>query len=184
MTGPSEPEGQSRPFEPMPSAPALNEQELSQVAVARPKSVDNAFLAWIIATAIGIVGLIVSLTLGSDQIRDTARASLERQGRSFTEQDVDNLATLSKTIAIVIVLILTALYLFFMFKMRAGRNWARITLTVLGALGVVFIVINLGSAAAVSLVISLVQAVLIVAAVVFMYRPDANQYFSAGRPRR
>jgi hypothetical protein len=188
MTTPSEPgpEGQRQPYdEPMPAAPALNEQDLAPTAaVVRPKSVDNAFLLWMIGAGISLLSVIFVFTVGSDAIKDAARESLRNAGRSFTEDDVTSLANATKVIGIVIGLIFIGLFVLFAYKMRAGRNWARITLTVLGALNIIFTLINIRSSGAINLIVSLIMAVLILVAVYFMFRPDANQYFAAGKARR
>jgi hypothetical protein len=161
----------------MPSAPAFDERAAAPAPVARPKSVDNAFMAWILVTAVGLVGLIVNLTVGSDDLRK----NLQETNRNYTPKELDDAVTVATVIAIVVSLLFIGLYLLFVYKMRAGRNWARITLTVLGGLSVVFTLIGAGQSGALVLIVGLIQAVLIVAAVYLMYRPDANQYFAAGK---
>jgi uncharacterized membrane protein len=168
----------------MPSAPALNEQELRGVIVDRPKSVDNAFMVWLTSAAIGVLSLILSISLGRDQIRDAARTSLQGQNKAFTEADLNNAVTIATVFAILVGIIIAGLFLLFAYKMRAGRNWARITLTVLGALSILFTILGVGNSGVASLIVSLIQAALILIAVYFMYRPDANQYFAAGRRPR
>ena len=81
-------------------------------------------------------------------------------------------------------LIFIGLFVLFAYKMRAGRNWARITLTVLGALSVVSTLFGLSSASGLHLVIALIQMVLILVAIYFMYRPESNQYYAANKVRR
>ncbi|MGH3569018.1 MAG: hypothetical protein ACRDRH_23945 [Pseudonocardia sp.] len=81
-----------------------------------------------------------------------------------------------------------AIALFIMIQMRAGRNWARITIAVLGGLAILSAVLNLityGSGFGVSggvysivlLLISLAQLVLLGTAMVLMFRPNVNSYF-------
>lgn len=170
----------------MPAAPALNEQELARTGTTatRPKAVDNAFMLWMVGAALSLISLIVAFTVGADEIDAAARESLEAQGGSFTEQDVENIANASKIIGVVIGLAFIGLFVLFAYKMRAGRNWARITLSVLGGLSIVLTLIGVGSAGPVDLVVRLVQALLIVGAVYFMYRPESNNYFNAGAVRR
>jgi hypothetical protein len=74
------------------------------------------------------------------------------------------------------------------FKMRAGRNWARILLTIVGGITVVLSVVGMvflqafRSVETVAdvglLVLSIGEVATTVAAIVFMFRPDANQYFT------
>ncbi|MDQ3887276.1 MAG: hypothetical protein M3308_09805, partial [Actinomycetota bacterium] len=75
-------------------------------------------------------------------------------------------------------LFLVALTLLFIFKMRAGRNWARIVLTVLGALSVLSALFRLGQPQpAWSLVTSVLSMLLVVGAIVMMYAKAANPWF-------
>ena len=169
----------------MPAAPALNEQELAPAVPAeRPKSVDNAWMLWMIGAGISLLSLIFIFTVDADAITDQARKTLENQNKSFTQQDVDDAASLFKITGVIFSLIFIGLFVLFAYKMRAARNWARITLTVLGALSVVSTLFGLSSASGLHLVVALIQMVLILVAVYFMYRPDANQYFAARKARR
>ena len=74
----------------------------------------------------------------------------------------------------IIGVVLAALMVFFAFKARAGRNWARITLTVLGALVLLY---HLFGFSLLGLVIVLVVA----AAVVTMYLPASKAYFDSAK---
>lgn len=161
----------------MPSAPAFDERAAAPAPVARPKSVDNAFMAWLTVTAIGVLSLILVITVSGDDIRK----SLQDSNPNYTAKQLDDAVTTGKVVGIILGLIFVGLYLLFVYKMRAGRNWARITLTVLGALSILSTLLGSGQNGALLLIVGLVQAVLIVAAVYFMYRPDANQYFAAGK---
>ena len=169
----------------MPVAPALNEQELAPAVPAdRPKTVDNAWNLWMIGAAISLLSLIFIFTIDSDAIAEQARKSLEGQGKQPTQKEVDDAANLFKITGVIFSLLFIGLFVLFAYKMRAGRNWARITLTVLGGLSVVSTLFGLSSASGVHLVVALIQMVLILVAIYFMYRPDANQYFAASKARR
>ncbi len=74
--------------------------------------------------------------------------------------------------------------------MRKGRNWARIVLTVVGVLALlagVFLLVgagllfSIGALGVVTVLLSAIQIGLAIAAMVFMYRPDAKAYFAAMR---
>src|SRR5436190_4478632 len=182
MTGPTEPEGQ-KPFEPMPTAPALNEQEIQPVAAERPKSVDNAFLLWIIGAGIYLLIVTLTVTFGADAITDSTREGLKNSGRAYTEDDVKNLANATKIIGVVLGLLFVGLFVLFAYKMRAGRNWARIVLTVLGGLSIVVTLISISSTDGLTLVVRLIGTVLTLVTIYFMFRPDANRYFAAGKVR-
>lgn len=160
----------------MPAAPAVNEQELAGApAVARPKSVDNAFLLWMIGAGIYLVFVIIGVST------DAARDSLERSlGRAPTDSEV----TGAKAFALILGLLFIGLFVLFAFLMRAGRNWARITLTVLGGISIVLNLLGIGNADALSVIITLLLILLIAGSIYLMYRPDANRYFAPGAAQR
>ena len=81
-------------------------------------------------------------------------------------------------VALVIGLILLALEIFFMFKMRAGHNWARIVLTVLGVLSILASLYGLTQGFTVGTIFSVISLLVVAAAIVFMYKPAARAYFS------
>jgi len=187
MTTPDGPdnERQAKPYEPMPSAPAVSEQELAPPpAAARPKSVDNAFLLWLVITGLGVLSLILTLTVGSDDITEQARKALESAGKSTSPSDVESAANAARTFAVIGGLLFTALYLLFVFMMRAGKNWARITLAVLGLIGIIGTLVQLRSVGVVTMLFGFVQLILILGAAYFMFRPDANEYFASRKVRR
>lgn len=160
----------------MPAAPAVNEQqELAGPAVARPKPVDNSFVLWLIGAGLYLVFVILGTATGS------TREGLERSfGRPPTDAEVNT----AKIFGLVIGLAMIGLFVLFAFMMRAGRNWARITLTVLGGISIVLNLFGIRSAGALNLIITLVLVVLVAAAIYLMYRPESNNYFSAGRVRQ
>ncbi|MCW2632250.1 MAG: hypothetical protein JWR88_1212 [Pseudonocardia sp.] len=102
----------------------------------------------------------------------------------------------SAIVGLIIYLIILAVLFWIALQMRAGRNWARITLTVLGGIGALFFVIGLiasltgfgglvssvlGGGYSVYLIISLLidaaSAALIGYAIYLMFRPNVNSYF-------
>lgn len=125
----------------------------------RPKQLDTAVLLWMSVAALGFIANII-------EIAD----SLESAG------------------GFVLGLIFEIAYVALVLVMRNGQNWARIVLTVLGGLGLLGdllgilgagIVASIGFAGigAFVLILSLVEMVLIITAIVFSYHRDANTYF-------
>lgn len=91
---------------------------------------------------------------------------------------------------VVIGLVLLALVVATVFQMRKGRNWARIVLAVLGGLSALSLLLGfanagsllgLGGLGVLSVLISVVQLVLLLGAILLMFRGGANAYFAAGR---
>jgi hypothetical protein len=156
MTTPSDP-AHEQPQPLLPSAPPPSAGELRQVP--RPKQVDTATMLWCAVAAIGFIANIIEIADGLES------------GGSF-----------------VISLIFEIAYVALVLVMRGGQNWARIVLTVLGGLGLlgdllgVFgasIVASIGFAGlgAFVLILSLVEAAVIITAIVFSYHSLSNQYF-------
>ncbi|OXM56144.1 hypothetical protein CFP71_15100 [Amycolatopsis thailandensis] len=73
----------------------------------------------------------------------------------------------------------SALYLLFMFKLRAGRNWARIVLTVLTAFQMLSVLLVQDTIA------GYVSVAADIVGVVLSYTPASNTYLSAtAKPTR
>ncbi len=162
---------------PYPTNPA---EQQPRPAGPAPQEVETAFRLLIASVVIGLLGSLLSLPNFSSLVDETVKAS----NGTVTEAT----ARTGIIVGLVIGLVILALYLFFVFQMRKGKNWARITLTVLGALNVVFTLIGFASASALvgtgalgllNVLISVVGALLVVAAIYFMFRPAANAYFTA-----
>ena len=78
-------------------------------------------------------------------------------------------------------------------KFREGANWARFVLTVIGALNIVAnvgslaLILGSGSASdvsAVALVLSSVMPLVVIAALSFCYRREANAFFAAAKTKQ
>ena len=182
--GDSRPEERPTPFEPMPTAPALDERELGGPAVDRPKQVRVAFVLWLIVGFVLLIGVILALSLSTQALQDAARTGLERQGRHPTDQEVTDAATFIRAFGVGYNLIFGALTVLFASFMRAGRGWARIVLCVLGGIVLLFTLLGAGAGGAVNLLISVAQLVVIAVATYFMFRPESKQFFAARKVRR
>lgn len=157
---------------------------------ARPTSVTLAFLAWVVMTALSLLSLVFVLT---SPIWDQAvAAGLRTADVNGVQIDASTLVNTAKITSVVGFLIGAALYLLFAFKMRDGRNWARVVLTIIGVLGVLsallpsyrsvtvngttFVVQNYG--------IHWISLALLVAALILMFVPASNAYFTASKAYR
>lgn len=157
----------------------------SSAPIVRPGTVQGAFLIYLISAAISLLSIILVMT---SDVWDQAIAA---SGANTSGLNVDALITTAKTITIVIGVILLALYLFFAFKMRAGRNWARIVLTVLSALSILssfsasasVTVNNQTFSSSTSQILGYVGAVLAAVAIVLMYMGPSNQFFASMKGR-
>lgn len=166
----------------MPAAPALNEQELAPVAAGpRPRSVTTAFILWMVLGVILLASLILVLVASDDSLRDAAKQALDRQNKKNpSEQEIKDTISLIRTFGIVFNLVFLALVAAFAFLMRGGRNWARISVTVVGGILVVLGLFGGG----INVLFVVIELLIIVGAVFFMYRPDAKAFFAAGKASR
>lgn len=152
-----------------------------QPPAAAPADVQTSFKLWIADIVIGVVATLLLFTLPGEVI--VPRSELPPGVDPAT---ADAIVLGAIIFGVVLGLVLLALQLLFVFKMRAGRNWARIVLTVLGGIGLLGGLFGLGRTLAFLAagglgvlvgLLSLVQLVILAAAILFMYRPAANAYF-------
>ncbi|MBA3309042.1 MAG: hypothetical protein H0U28_03145, partial [Nocardioidaceae bacterium] len=87
--------------------------------------------------------------------------------------------------AIVFGLIGVGLWLWMAWANGKGRKWARVVATVFGVINVLsfLFVITAGSATTPSLIVSVLSVLVGVAALFYLYRPDASQFYSAASSR-
>ncbi|SEF20128.1 hypothetical protein SAMN05421837_101239 [Amycolatopsis pretoriensis] len=146
-------------------------------APARPSTVEGAFWAFIASTVIGLVGGFL-IFASRDAIADTLRNSNRQSGGSLTDAQIDQAVTITMVVALVIAVVIAALYLLFAFKLRAGRNWARIVLTVITALQLLSVLVGQTT------VLGYISVVVAVIGVVLSFLTPSNAYFAAAKPIR
>ncbi|OXM61288.1 hypothetical protein [Amycolatopsis vastitatis] len=146
-------------------------------APARPGTIEGAFWAFVASTVLGLAGGLL-LFVNWDALADTLRTANRQRGGTLTDAQIDQAATITLVVTVVIVVLIAALYLLFAFKLRAGRNWARIVLTVLTALHVISLL------TAQDTVFGYLAALAAVVGVVLSFTGPSNAYIAAaGRPR-
>ena len=148
--------------------------------VPRPSEVTVAFWLWVANIVLGIVSVAVTLLTLDDtftaQVRDQLSANPD-----LRNVDAQTVVRAALVVGVVLSLLFDGAKLFLLFKLRSGRRWARTTLTVFGGLSILLTLVSLGSASVVTAGFGLAGAVLILAAIVFMFTGDARDYVS---PRR
>jgi hypothetical protein len=167
--------------------PPPYQSQAAAAPVAPPGSVNGAFFIYVLAALVSLVGIILTLT--SSVWADAIAANV-------TTTSGTNVHTLVNTVKItsaVFGVIFLALYLFFAFKMRAGRNWARIVLTVLSALSIISALTTTTTAVTVNghvykststQFVGWIGVVLAIVAIVLMFLPASNAYFTASKAAR
>jgi hypothetical protein len=160
----------------IPPPPPLNESAPGPVAL--PKSLDTAIKLWFVAAGLSLLHSILSI-VNTNALIDQTAANL---GVSLdaAKSSVSGIGT------VIFQLILMAVWLVIVWQMRAGQNWARIVLTVIGGIVVLFGVIGLlalgiffaiGPLGVFEVLLQFASLAVIVAAIVFQFKPDVNSYF-------
>ncbi|QRP49319.1 hypothetical protein [Amycolatopsis sp. FDAARGOS 1241] len=139
-----------------------------------PATVTGAFWAFIVSTVIGIVGALL-LFGQKDELIDAAR----RANSGLSEEQLTQAANIALGVAVVIAIIIALLYVLFAVKLRGGRNWARIVLTVLTVLQVLSLVAGSGGTW-----LSYLSGLAAVIGVVLSFLGDSNTYIAASKQIR
>lgn len=182
MTNPSEPGGEER-FEPIPTAPALSESEAPGPGAPAPRAVTVSFMLWMVAAAVTIVSMVLSLTAGADAITTAVRDSLKNSGKAFTEDDVRKGASAIKAFIGIVNGLFVLAFIGFGVAFRSGKNWGRIGITIAGVLNLLLGIYGLLAGGGAGL-INLVTLLVLVVAIYLLYRPESKQFFATGRAVR
>lgn len=153
--------------------------------ISRPKAVDTAFQASLTGAVIGAVATLVTTVLDREQMILLARDALAGAGLPDGEQDVAQAVGVFRVAMGFGIALFLGLWLLFATKMRAGRGWARVVITVLAGVGVLsFLSAMANTGAELELIWSLAEVAFLVTAVVYMFRPESSRYFAEHRERR
>jgi hypothetical protein len=151
----------------------------------RPKAIDTAFQLTIAGIVFGVIGTVVTTLADHEQIVRLVRGTLTRTGQPFTEDDVVSLIGPFRIAGGVAVAVVAGLILLVAFTMRAGRNWARLLITMFTLLDMVnFLGAITASGAAPNLIWHLAGVAFAVAAVIYLFRPDSMTFFTESKKRR
>ncbi|MBB1197392.1 MULTISPECIES: hypothetical protein [Curtobacterium] len=123
---------------------------------SRPTSVTVAFVIWLVVVLANILQGIINLTSGSSA--DVA----------------DSVGTAPLVGGAIFAFILAVIELIIVFKMRDGRNWARIVLTVLAVLQLIGVGVGAASGGN---AFGWIGGVAVLIATILMYVGGANGYF-------
>lgn len=174
-----------------PSYPAAPQNNYFGGAAPRPVApgtIKGAFIIYLVAAVLAVVGIVLTVT--SDVWKQAVADAGDRVDTSGMSASA--VANTAKIIVIVIGVVLVGVYLLFAFKMRAGRNWARIVLTVFSVLSIGSSARGSGSMAingrtyevASSQTSGWIGSALAIVAIVLMFLPASNAYMSASRAAR
>src|SRR5689334_16817465 len=174
------PQGQGQPGFPTP--PPLSHGEMS--APVKPKAIDTAYLLWLVAAGVSILSSILSIfnapalaesilksATGANELDPAVKDALDQSSPSYG--------------SIIFSIVIAAIWVVVVMQMRKGANWARILLTVLGGISLLFgiftiwVYFGIGVLGVIQGLVSLVSYAAIAGAIVFMFKPESNQFFKA-----
>jgi hypothetical protein len=148
----------------------------------RPHEVRVAVDLWIASMVVGLIALLASFSSIGPLVRQELDAQLA-SNPDLASIDRETIIRIASYAVVAVNLLGVALRVFLVVKLAAGRRWARTILTVLGVLSVVGAVLNVRSGTAVDAAVGVLQALLVAAAIVYMFSEGAKTYFSP-TPRR
>lgn len=154
-----------------PAAPPLHESELRGAQnLPAPTPVQVSFWLWVATAVVSVIGALLGFTQ-----RDAALATVRGANTAnLSEAQLEAAVTFGLVLAAVFLIVFAGLYLLFAFKARAGRNWARIVLTVLTVIDVLVLAINFSLVSGLSTLVAVV-------AVVLLFLPASSQFYAASR---
>ncbi|MFG1883403.1 hypothetical protein [Micromonospora sp. NPDC049102] len=137
--------------------------QATQVQQSVPGAVRNAFRLTLLVIGLALLSNVVSLF-------DGGREEAEAAGTGAVWG------------AVAFAVVLVILQFLVAFKMRAGARWARTVLTILAVLQLIGTVVGLadveGGFGTVHLVLNVLVAIIDIAVLVLLYRPESNRYFA------
>jgi hypothetical protein len=134
----------------------------------RPGAVTASYVIWLIGAILSLIGAVFAVVIGI--IALTGGAVLGGIAGAAVGSVILIFAIFVFVVAIIELVIVT--------RMRDGRNWARVTLTVLGILSLLGTISPWFSGDATSSSPwNLVSVVIVLLAIILMYVPAANAYF-------
>lgn len=136
-----------------------------------PKTVRYSFVVWVIAGLLGVVNAVVLLVY-KQQLIDTAIKN--NRNPKITNDQIAQGTTTLLWMFLVAAVVFAALFTLFAYKAQDGVRRARLLLTMLCVVTVVFYFLVLRTT------FGLMTALLALAATVLMYLPKAAEYYRPG----
>ena len=152
--------------------------------IFRPKAIDSAFQAVLAGIAISAVATVVTVLLDKALLTTWVTETLDTMPAD-QRPSVGTMVSAMQVLLGFSIAIFAGLFVLFAVKMRAGRNWARILLTIYTAFGVWgFLTAMASSGAELELMWNLAEVAFGVTAVIYMFRPESTKYFAEHKERR
>jgi hypothetical protein len=152
--------------------------------ITRPKAVDSAFQAVLASVVVSALGTVVNVLLDRALLTSMVTETMDTLPPDQRMSPSALVGALQVILGFSIVIV-AGLFVLFAMKMRAGRNWARVVLTIYTATSVWgFLSAVANSGAELELMWNLAEVAFGVTAVVYMFRPESTKYFLAVKTRR
>jgi hypothetical protein len=146
-----------------------------------PQSITRAVQLMYVGAAASLIGIIIALTTLS-----SIKSQIISRNHSLTATQVNNAEHVAIGILIASGLIGAALWLWMAQSCKAGKNWARITSTVLFAIETINVLAGAAAVASggASRIYSIVVWLIGLGAIIFLWRRSSTEYFkSSSAPR-
>lgn len=150
----------------------------------RPTEILRSFQLWLVSIGIVVVSMLITAFLPgqfADQQAQLLADEMTAAGMQMNAAEASDLLSMTLVITVVLTLPFLALHAFFVFRMRDGRNWARITMTVIAAFVLPFTLLAVlqGAAPLTTLLLNIVYLLVTGAAIYFMWTRPAGEYLRA-----
>jgi hypothetical protein len=139
-----------------------------------PGTIVAAFFGFLVSTVSALVA--AGLLLGAREELTTATRASNPQ---MTEEQLQQTVTVALGMAIGVAVLIALFYLWLAFKLKAGRNWARVVLTLVTLLQVASLFVTQGASAT-----GYASCAIAVLALVLSYLPASNEYIAAVKQTR
>ena len=146
-----------------------------------PTTLVLAFWGWVLTSAVRLVGVVTAIASHQAVVDALNQANMPTgpQSQPLPEDKIQFSANLIVGTSAVMSAVIAGLFLFFAFKLRAGRNWARILL-IFAALVDLLLFAQSDDLSA----LSIVSALIAIATIVLSYLRPSTDYIAAVRESR
>ncbi|MGP4015195.1 hypothetical protein [Saccharopolyspora sp. 5N708] len=149
-----------------------------------PNTINYSFWAGIASVVVGFAMLASAYLLISDADLQLVLQETAIQGQQITLEQARGIYLVVLAVMTAIVAVVAALWIMFLFFMRRGRNWARIVITVVGALWFLLTIPSVAGGStggSTTALLAVLQLLAVGATLVFAYLAPSNQYFQLAR---
>lgn len=149
----------------------------------RPRPVTASMWLMILGGVLSLIGALVNVAVEYDSMRSDFVTDVTTGPEPMTYDEAESVWFIVLALGLALAVIMSIIWVALGCLVGRGKNWARITATVLGVLGGlcavcgVFVVLFDGSL--VSSAVTVVTGIVGVASIILLWIPDANRWFAA-----